>query len=146
VQTADGVRVKIIAGAAQGTAGAMTREGTEPIYLDLHVPAGVAFTEALPLTHNAFVYVYEGAVKIGNPDGTGAAAPRTVKKGEMGVLTTSAAANGVTLVAEADAGGAQLLLIAGKPLREPIAQYGPFVMNTHEQLVQAVQDYQAGRF
>jgi redox-sensitive bicupin YhaK (pirin superfamily) len=142
VATAAGVRVKIVAGSAQGAAGAMSREGTQPYYLDVHLPVGARYDEALPAGHNAFVYVYEGAVKIGDPSGTGNDAARPVKKGEMGVLSTSSA-DGVTIVADAPS---KLLLIAGKPLREPIAQYGPFVMNTHEQLVQAVQDYQAGRF
>ena len=141
--TPSGVKVKIIAGSSQGTTGAMTREGTEPTYLDIHMPAGTTFSEALPAGHNAFVYVYEGAVTVGDPSGTGSSAPRAVKKGEMGVLSTSAGANGVTIASD---GGAKLLLIAGKPLREPIAQYGPFVMNTRDELVQAVEDYQAGRF
>ncbi|MEP7096627.1 MAG: pirin family protein [Dokdonella sp.] len=143
VTTAAGVEVKVIAGSSQGTAGAMTREGTQPIYLDVYLPAGAAFTEALPAGHNAFIYVYEGAVNVGDPAANEAGAPRPVKKGEMGVLSTSPDATGVTIVSETPA---KLLLIAGKPLREPIAQHGPFVMNTHDQLVQAVQDYQAGRF
>jgi redox-sensitive bicupin YhaK (pirin superfamily) len=141
--TPSGVKVKIIAGASQGKAGAMTREGTEPIYLDIAMPAGTTFAEALPAGHNAFVYVYDGAVKVGDPAGTGASAPRAVKKGEMGVLSTSAGATGIVIASDVES---KLLLIAGKPLKEPIAQYGPFVMNTHDQLVQAVQDYQAGRF
>jgi len=140
VTTPEGVRVKIIAGSAQGTEGAMVREATEPVYLDVHLPAGATYSEALPASHNAFVYVYDGAVEIGDRDGS--TPPRPVKKGEMGVLSTSGA-TGVTI---ASASGAKLLVIVGKPLREPIAQYGPFVMNTHDQLVQAVQDYQAGRF
>jgi len=143
VRTAAGVTVKVIAGSSQGTAGAMTREGTQPVYLDVHLPAGARLDEALPAGHNAFIYVYEGAVKVGDPAGSGNSAPRGVKKGEMGLLSTASDATGVMIVSDTDS---KLLLIAGKPLKEPIAQYGPFVMNTHEQLVQAVQDYQAGRF
>ena len=141
--TPSGVKVKVIAGSSLGTTGAMTREGTQPVYLDIHMPAGTTFSEALPIGHNAFVYVYDGEVKIGDPSGTGSNAARAVKKSEMGVLSTSGSATGVVIASE---GESKLLLIAGKPLKEPIAQYGPFVMNTHEELQQAVRDYQAGRF
>jgi hypothetical protein len=84
VSTDAGVSVKVIAGSSQGTAGAMTREGTQPVYLDVHMPAGARFDEALPTVHNAFVYVYEGAVKVGDPAGTGNSAPRAAKKGRDG--------------------------------------------------------------
>ena len=143
VTTPAGVSVKVIAGSAQGAAGAMTREHTEPIYLDIHLPGGVDFEQELPPGHNAFIYVYEGGVTVGDPAGSGNDAPRPVQKSEMGVLANTKDAAGVII---GSTGPARLLLIAGKPLREPIAQYGPFVMNTNDELRQAVSDFQAGKF
>lgn len=143
VTTASGVSVKIIAGEAQGASGAMTRPDTEPIYLDIHLPGGTAFEQSLPQGHNAFIFVYEGAVSVGDPDGTGNNAPRPVNKSEMGILANTKDAAGAVIGSN---GPARLLLIAGRPLGEPIAQYGPFVMNTNDELRQAVADYQAGKF
>jgi redox-sensitive bicupin YhaK (pirin superfamily) len=143
VTTASGVSIKVIAGESHGMAGAMTRAPTEPIYLDLHLPGGADFEQSLPQGHNAFIYVYEGAVTVGDPDGTGANAPRPVQKSEMGILANTQGAAGVTISSKDPA---SLLLIAGRPLGEPIAQYGPFVMNTQDELRQAVTDYQSGKF
>ena len=130
----DGVRVRVIAGSSHGVDGAVQRVVTEPLYLDLHLPAGASFSQALPAGHTAFVYVYRGAVRIGNDD---------VPAQRMAILGNDAECDGLTLSAT---GESRLLLIAGKPLGEPIAQYGPFVMNTQQQIEQAVRDYQAGRF
>ena len=129
-----GVTARVIAGASHGVEGAMRRERTEPLMLDLHLDANVMFEQSLPQTHNAFVYVYRGAVKI---------IDRIVQAQHMAILANPPASEGVVLRA-LDA-PARALLIAGRPLREPIMQYGPFVMNTREQLMQAVQDYQSGR-
>jgi redox-sensitive bicupin YhaK (pirin superfamily) len=136
VTTEDGVLVRVIAGSSHGTAGAMQREYTEPLYLDLHFPAtdGVVFEQPLPETHNAFVYVYRGAVNVMQGD-----AASTVPVKRMAILSN--AGDRVVLRAEANT---RAIVIAGKPLNEPIAQYGPFVMNTREELVQAVDDFRAG--
>jgi quercetin 2,3-dioxygenase len=136
VTTEDGVLVRVIAGSSHGTVGAMQREYTEPLYLDLHFPAtdGVVFEQSLPVTHNAFVYVYRGAMDVMQGE-TASAVP--VKR--MAILSNEG--DGVVLSAEANT---RAIVIAGKPLNEPIAQYGPFVMNTREELVQAVDDFRAG--
>jgi redox-sensitive bicupin YhaK (pirin superfamily) len=131
--TPEGVKVRVIAGASHGVDGAMQREVTEPLYLDLELPAGSTFTQALAADHNAFVYVYRGGVRIAGTD---------VPVQRMAILKNDAG-DGVSLTAPA---ASRVLLIAGKPLGEPIAQYGPFVMNTNDEIFQAVQDYQAGRF
>jgi redox-sensitive bicupin YhaK (pirin superfamily) len=134
--TPEGVTARVIAGASHGVAGAMQRERTEPLYLDLHFEAaGATFAQALPPVANAFVYVYRGALDIG---GTALAAQR------MAILANDAASDGVVLRAAQP--GTRALLVAGRPLEEPIAQYGPFVMNTQEEVFQAVRDFQQGRF
>ncbi|WP_454763198.1 pirin family protein [Cupriavidus campinensis] len=129
-----GGTVRVLAGASHGVAGAMTRPVTEPLYLDVHLPAGQTFTQALPAGHNAFVYVYRGEVRIGD---AGLEAQR------MGVLDNLGQADGVAVTAASDT---RFLLIAGQPLNEPIAQYGPFVMNTQEQIYQTLADFRDGRF
>jgi hypothetical protein len=128
-----GVAVTVIAGASQGVGGAVTREATAPLYLDLHLPAGSRFAQALPPGHNAFVYVYRGAVSI-----AGSAVPAQ----RMAILANDAQADGVVIEAT---GEARALLIAGRPLEEPIAQYGPFVMNTEQEIYQALNDFREGR-
>ena len=132
--TPNGATVRAIAGESHGVSGAMQREVTEPLYLDLHLNSGAEFTHTLPPNFNAFVYVYRGALEIG---GTRVPAQR------MAILKNSADSDGVALRALEPA---RALLIAGMPLGEPIAQHGPFVMNTRDELVQAVQDYQGGKF
>ena len=132
--TADGVQVRVIAGVSNGVAGAMQREVTEPLYVDIHLPAGGRFDCRIPETHNAFAYVYRGAAEIEG---------RKIDAGRMGILSNTAGADGVRIAAT-DA--TRLILIAGKPLREPIVQYGPFVMNTQEEIIQAITDFREGRF
>ena len=134
VQTAQGVGVRIIAGASQGVAGAMQRETTQPLYLDLSLPAGAVFEQPLPAGHNAFVYVYRGELRI-----DGQAVPRQ----RMAILANTAGSDGVRLQGGAE--GARAIVVAGQPLNEPIAQYGPFVMNSNEEIFQAVEDFRTGR-
>jgi hypothetical protein len=128
----DGVAVRVIAGASHGVQGAVQREATQPLYLDLHFDANASFEQPLPREHNAFVYVYRGSLTV---EGT------EVPKQRMAILKNE----GDAVVLGAGAEGARALLIAGQPLNEPIAQYGPFVMNNNEQIFQAVEDFRAGR-
>jgi len=132
--TSTGVTVRVLAGASHGVAGAVQRETTEPLYLDLEMPAGTMFAQPLPPGHNAFVHVYRGTLDIGGTD---------VPAQKMAILDNAQGSDGLLLKA---AQAARALLIAGKPLGEPIVQYGPFVMNTQDEIARAVQDYRAGRF
>ncbi|MDK2123764.1 pirin family protein [Parachitinimonas caeni] len=134
---AEGVTIKLIAGRLDEQAGAIERPDTEPLYLDVSLPAGSTFAHALPAHFNAFIYVYAGEVQIGE-------LARQVSATQMGILTTSPQANQISL--RAGDRPARLLLIAGQPLREPIVQWGPFVMNTQEEVMQAVADFRGGKF
>ena len=126
-----GVTARVIAGSTHGVQGAVQRDGTEPLYLDLHLEAGAAFEQPLPESHNAFVYVYRGGLQVG-------AQPVPLQR--MAILGN--AGDGVRLTAGAE--GARAILIAGKPLKQPIVQYGPFVMNTQQEVFKAVEDFRAG--
>jgi redox-sensitive bicupin YhaK (pirin superfamily) len=134
--TEAGVRVRVVAGTSHGVQGAVQRERTAPVYLDVHLAPGATFEQPLPAGHNALVYVYRGGVVIGTEAATEA--------GRMAILRNDPQADGVRL--QAGDAPARALLIAGAPLNEPIAQYGPFVMITREELFQAVEDFNAGRF
>lgn len=134
LSTADGVVARVIAGESHGVQGAIARERTAPLYLDLHLPAGARFEQSLAPELNAFVYVYRGELKIGDT---------AVPLQRMAILANDAAADGVLI--EAGAESTRALLIAGRPLNEPIAQYGPFVMNTQEEIYAAVSDFREGR-
>jgi redox-sensitive bicupin YhaK (pirin superfamily) len=131
---AEGVEVRVIAGQALGVSGAMQREATAPTYLDLHLEPGARFEQPLPASHNAFAYVYRGELQVG---------PAPVPRQRMAIFANAPGCDGVAL--QAGPHGARAILVAGQPLNEPIAQYGPFVMNTHEQLIRAVEDFRAGR-
>lgn len=134
-----GADVHVIAGRSHGVAGAMQRETTEPLVLDVHLAPGATFAQALPAAHNAFVVVYRGEVDV---------AGTTVPSQRMAILVGGSSADptgadGVVLLAGVE--GARALVIAGRPLNEPIAQYGPFVMNTNDEIFRAVEDFRAGR-
>ncbi len=139
----NGGQVKVIAGMAvvddkriDGPINsADARMSTDPLYLDVVLPTGESFTHPITAGHNAFVYVYEGAVRIGE----GAAAKMLQTHG-AGILGTEGDA--VTLTAGDNE--ARFILLAARPLREPVVQYGPFVMNTREEIEQAMRDYRDG--
>ncbi|HEY5993214.1 MAG TPA: pirin family protein [Gallionellaceae bacterium] len=132
--TADGATVRVIAGSSNGVAGAMQREDTEPLYLDISLPANGSFAARIPASHNAFAFVYRGSARLGG---------KPLASGSMGILSNDAGADGVQISSEQ---GAKLILVAGKPINEPIAQYGPFVMNTQQEIFQAISDFREGRF
>jgi redox-sensitive bicupin YhaK (pirin superfamily) len=134
-----GGRVKVIAGAlsldGRQTKGPIQGLSTDPLYLDVELPAGASVTQAVSAGYNAFVYPFEGSVDVGPAGKT-----RRLRTHDAGVLADG---DEVTLTAGPE--GARLILLAGRPLREPVVQYGPFVMNTREEIEQAIRDYQSGK-
>jgi quercetin 2,3-dioxygenase len=134
-EPASGVRVRVVAGALFGVRGPVDGIAIAPLYLDVALQPGAKVAVPVPEGHSGFAYVFEGGpVQVGGD----ALALR-----ELGVLSHG---DTVELALAQDAPAARVLLVAGRPLNEPVARYGPFVMNTPEQIVQAMQDYQAGRF
>lgn len=136
VELPDGIKVKVLVGSFNGVTGPVNKVATEPLYLDIALPAGTSLSVPVPEAHNAFAYPFEGGVTIG--EGSTA---KAIARGEIAVLGLGGS---VRIAADKDA--ARLILVAGKPLREPVAKYGPFVMNTAEEIHQAIADYQSGRF
>lgn len=135
LRTEAGVDVRVIAGTSHGVAGAVQREATQPLILDLHFDAaGQRFEQPLPASHNAFVVVYRGALRSGG---------QALTAQRLAIFRTTPQADGLVLDAD---GPARALLVAGQPLNEPIAQYGPFVMNTNDEIFKAVEDFRAGLF
>lgn len=136
VDVADGVKSRVIAGAVGDVKGPVSGVATEPLYLDVYLQAGKTADLAVPATHNAFVYVYGGSVTVGDEPGVDA------ESGQIALLERDGA-SAVRLAANEDS---RALLVAGKPIGESVARYGPFVMNTAAELQQAFVDYQSGRF
>jgi len=137
VPLAGGGELRVIAGAFEQsgeiTAGPVGGLSTEPLYFDLRLPPGASAAIPTPAGHNAFLYVYEGAATVGED-------ARRLPFRSAGLLTP-----GESVRIVADEAGVRLLCLAGKPIGEPVVQYGPFVMNTPEEIMQAIADYNAGR-
>jgi quercetin 2,3-dioxygenase len=138
---AKGVSAKVIAGSVAGIAGPIFQPATDPTYLDLALEPGATFVHALPKDYAAFVYVFEGEIGVGADPGA-----RNVGTHELAVLGEGEEVRLEGVSAGADGGTARAILVAGRPLREPVAKYGPFVMNTRDELQQAFADFQSGRF
>lgn len=130
-----GVRVKVVAGrtevGGQPLRGPVQPRDTQPLYLDIAIPANGRFEQAVPAGHNALLYAFEGELSVG---------AQALEHGSLARL-----GEGDSVLIEAGAGGGRTLLIAGKPLGEPVARYGPFVMNTAEEIQRAMEDYREGR-
>jgi quercetin 2,3-dioxygenase len=132
----DGAKVRVIAGRVGTVEGPVHGVATEPIYLDVALSAGASFEATLPREHTAFAYVYDGAANIG--------AGKDVKRVARGDLAVLSVGERVTFHNDGEA--TRLILVAGRALHEPVARYGPFVMNTRAQIVQAVEDFNSGKF
>ncbi len=127
----DGARVRVLAGEFGGTRGVIDDPATDVLYLDVALAAGASFSLPLDDTRNGFVYVFEGSARLGG---------ETLARHTLAVL-----GKGDQVEIEAGEAGSRFILVAGRPLGEPVVQYGPFVMNTREEIEQAFADYRDGR-
>jgi hypothetical protein len=134
VKLEDGVEVKIIAGKLADTLGAVNGGSTDPHYYDVRLAPGAVFEAPLPAGHAAFLYAYEGEALVGE-------AAKPLPNRAAGLLT-----DGERVRVAAGEKGARMLLLAARPIREPVVQYGPFVMTSREEIEQAIADYQSGAF
>jgi hypothetical protein len=132
VRRHDGTKVRIIAGTVDGKAGAVTGIAADPIYIDVSMPAGCTFVQPIAAGHAAFLYLFEGEIAIGKSTVAGTRLIVLDDGDELSVSTT--------------AHPARFLAVSGKPLNEPIARYGPFVMNTEQEIAQALADLRNGTF
>jgi redox-sensitive bicupin YhaK (pirin superfamily) len=138
IERENGSRIRIIAGAVGGVQGSVKEIAADPTYLDVSVPANTSFTHSIPRGHTAFAYVFAGEGLFGfTPDNEGEqiSAPRLVVFADGDQIQIQALENGV-----------RFLLISGKPLNEPVARYGPFVMNTKDEIQEALRDLRQGTF
>ena len=130
----NGSQVRVIAGTFGGVEGPVTGIATQPTYLDVRLEQGASLELPLAAGLRGFVYVYQGQVRAGE-------AAKALVRGDLGVLS-----DGDTLSLAAPDAPARMIVVAGKPLDEPVVKYGPFVMNTAQQIHEAVNDFRAGRF
>ena len=129
----DGTEVRVIAGKSGGVSGPVVGIATAPLYLDVKVPPQSRFEQSVPSEHSAFVYAFEGAGKLGSE--------KELRAGHLAVCE-----DGDAIAVETEESAVRFLLLAAAPLAEPVARFGPFVMNTQEELIQAVRDFQTGSF
>jgi len=132
-------KVRVIAGSYKDQTGPVQGIVTNPTLLDVELAPGQSFTEAIPIGHTCFTYVYSGSATF-DPEGN----TKSVKESQLAVLEDNNTQDKVQVVAGPE--GAKFLLVAAKPIKEPIARYGPFVMNTQQEIRDAFRDYQMGRF
>jgi len=139
VARGDGTRIRVVAGEVDGTAGAVKEIFAGPTYLDVALPAGASFEQPVPRGHTALLYPFRGEVTVGGPGAARGAepvrAPRLVVLGDGDVVRV-----------HARGGPARFLLLSAQPLREPFVRYGPFVMNTREEIVLAIEQLRDGTF
>ena len=133
VQTESGAYITVIAGSSHGVEGMMQRPFTEPLYLDIQLPAGCILEHSIVPSHNAFIQLYRGALVVEQ---------QLIQAPSMAILNTASNCDGVRIQAQQDS---RFLLITGQPLHETIEQYGPFVMNTKEEINQALIDFRNGQ-
>jgi redox-sensitive bicupin YhaK (pirin superfamily) len=134
VDAGNGVRVRVIAGEFNGTTGPVQGGATEPLYLDVRVEPGKRAEIALPAGHKAFAYVYQGTALVGSEG-------QELVRGDLAVL-----GDGEKVEVSAGEAPSSFIVVAGKPLNEPVVRYGPFVMNSRAEIVQAFEDFNSGRF
>jgi redox-sensitive bicupin YhaK (pirin superfamily) len=131
VTTDDGTVIRVLTGTANGVTGPVTGISVDPVYIDIAMKSGSTHTQAITTGHTAFVYAFEGSIEV---------AGTTVEINQLALLSDG---NEVTLTSQ---NTGRAILISGAPIGEPVARYGPFVMNTKEEISQAINDFQSGDF